>query len=98
VTRLQCPCPIPDCGGSPTRPGAPDLTTLRHFALNIIKQDTERKVGVANARKRAGWDRAYLLQRLTAVEGQQPAGRPRGTGARGLTGTVAELDHLARTH
>jgi predicted transposase YbfD/YdcC len=47
---------------------AQNLTTLRHFALNIIKQDAERKVGIANARRRAGWDRNYLLQLLTTAE------------------------------
>lgn len=46
---------------------AQNMATLRHFALNLIKQDPERKVGVATARKRAGWDRNYLLQLLTAA-------------------------------
>ena len=40
---------------------AQNMTTLRHFALNIIKLDPLRKLGVANSRKRAGWDRDYLL-------------------------------------
>jgi predicted transposase YbfD/YdcC len=40
---------------------AQNMTILRHFALNLIKLDTSRKLGVANSRKRAGWDRAYLL-------------------------------------
>lgn len=44
---------------------AQNMTTLRHFALNTIKQDTERKVGIANSRKRAGWDHGYLLSLLT---------------------------------
>lgn len=47
---------------------AQNMTTLRHFALNLIKLDTTRKLGVANARKRAGWDRAYLLQLLQGAE------------------------------
>jgi len=51
---------------------AQNLATLRHFALNIIKQDAERKVGIANARKRAGWDRAYLLKLLTGGKGIAP--------------------------
>jgi predicted transposase YbfD/YdcC len=46
---------------------AQNLATLRHFALNVVKQDGERKVGVATARKRAGWDRNYLLKLLTAA-------------------------------
>ena len=43
---------------------AENMTTLRHFALDIIKSDTKRKLGVANARKRAGWDRNYLIELL----------------------------------
>ena len=46
---------------------AKNMTTLRHFALNIIKQDPTRKLGIANSRKRAGWDRNYLLHLLTAA-------------------------------
>ena len=44
---------------------AANMTTLRHFALNLIKSDKKRKLGVANARKRAGWDRCYLVSLLT---------------------------------
>jgi predicted transposase YbfD/YdcC len=47
---------------------AQNMTTLRHFAINIIKRDGERKLGVANCRKRAGWDRNYLIKLLTAAE------------------------------
>ena len=47
---------------------AQNLTTLRHFALNVIKRDAKRKVGVANSRKRAGWDRNYLLQLLIGAD------------------------------
>jgi predicted transposase YbfD/YdcC len=47
---------------------AQNMTTLRHFALNIIKRDGERKVGVANSRKRAGFDRRYLVKLLTAAD------------------------------
>ena len=43
------------------------MTTLRHFALNIVKQDNERKVGIATSRKRAGWDRSYLLKLMTGA-------------------------------
>lgn len=49
------------------RNAAKNMTTLRHFALNIIRQDSERKVGVANSRKRAGFDRNYLIKLLTGV-------------------------------
>lgn len=51
------------------RNAAANLTILRHFALSIIKQDQTRKVGVANARKRAGFDRAYLLSLLAGAGG-----------------------------
>lgn len=43
---------------------AQNMTILRHFALNVIKQDKTRKIGVANSRKRAGWDRRYLIKLL----------------------------------
>jgi predicted transposase YbfD/YdcC len=46
---------------------AANMTLLRHFALNIIKNDRSRKLGVANSRKRAGWDRGYLLRLLCIV-------------------------------
>jgi hypothetical protein len=49
------------------RNAAQNMTTLRHFALNIIKQDKARPLGVANSRKRAGWDRRYLIELLTNV-------------------------------
>jgi predicted transposase YbfD/YdcC len=47
---------------------AQNMTTLRHFALNIVKQDPARKLGVANSRKRAGWDRNYLIKLLTTAD------------------------------
>jgi predicted transposase YbfD/YdcC len=43
------------------RNAASNMATLRRFALGIVKQDGTREVGVANARKRAGFDRAYLI-------------------------------------
>jgi hypothetical protein len=46
---------------------AETMTTLRHFALDIIKSDKMRMLGVANTRKRAGWDRSYLIELLTGV-------------------------------
>lgn len=49
------------------RNAAQNMTTLRHFALNIVRQDSERKVGVANSRRRAGFDRNYLVKLLTGV-------------------------------
>jgi len=46
---------------------AENMTLLRHFALNIVKSDPHRKLGVANTRKRAGWDRHYLIALLTGA-------------------------------
>lgn len=46
---------------------ARNMATLRHFALNIIKQDPTRKVGIANSRKRASWDKNYLIQLLSCA-------------------------------
>jgi hypothetical protein len=46
---------------------AQNFTVLRHFVLNLVKQDAERRVGIATSRKRAGWDRAYLLKLLAGV-------------------------------
>lgn len=48
---------------------AQNLATLRHFALNMVKLDKTRKVGVAISRQRAGWDRNYLIQLLTGRVG-----------------------------
>ena len=44
---------------------AANMTTVRHFALNLIKADKKRKLGVANTRKQAGGDRHYLVSLLT---------------------------------
>jgi predicted transposase YbfD/YdcC len=48
---------------------AENMMLLRHFALNLIKQDKSRKLGVANSRKRAGWDRNYMLQLFAPADG-----------------------------
>jgi len=39
-----------------------NMTALRHMALNLLKQDTSVKVGIAAKRKMAGWDNNYLLK------------------------------------
>jgi predicted transposase YbfD/YdcC len=46
---------------------AANMTTLRHMALNLINQDPDRKLGVANSRKRAGFDRRYLLKIISGA-------------------------------
>jgi predicted transposase YbfD/YdcC len=41
-----------------------NMATLRHLALNLLKQDTSLKVGLKAKRKRAGWDNHYLAHVL----------------------------------
>ncbi len=48
---------------------AHNMTTLRHFALNLLKRFPERRLGIAASRKRAGWDRDFLLRILTSEVG-----------------------------
>jgi hypothetical protein len=36
------------------------MAVLRHIALNLIRQDKTRKVGVKNSRMKAAWSTAYL--------------------------------------
>jgi predicted transposase YbfD/YdcC len=43
-----------------------NMAVLRHLALNLLKQDTSVKVGIAAKRKMAGWDNDYLLNVLCA--------------------------------
>ena len=46
--------------------GAQTFSVLRHIALNLLKRESQHKRGIKARRKRAGWDREYLLQVLTA--------------------------------
>ena len=46
--------------------GAQTFSVLRHIALNMLKRESQHKRGIKARRKRAGWDRTYLLQVLTA--------------------------------
>lgn len=41
-----------------------NMALLRHMALNLLKQETAVKVGIAAKRKMAGWDNDYLLKVL----------------------------------
>jgi len=41
-----------------------NMALLRHMALNLLKQETSIKVGIAAKRKMAGWDNSYLLKVL----------------------------------
>jgi predicted transposase YbfD/YdcC len=46
--------------------GAQTFSVLRHIALNRLRRESQHKRGIKARRKRAGWDRDYLLQVLTA--------------------------------
>ena len=43
-----------------------NLATIRRIALNLLKQENSRKIGITAKRKRAGWDNKYLLNLLIA--------------------------------
>ena len=45
--------------------GAPTFSVLRHIALNLLRRENSHKRGIKARRKRAGWDRGYLLHVLT---------------------------------
>ena len=44
---------------------ATNLATLRHLALNLLRQDTTKKRGLRTKQKIAGWDHRYLLMLLS---------------------------------
>ncbi len=41
-----------------------NMAIVRRIALNLLKQDTSVKLGIANKRLKAGWDEHYLLNIL----------------------------------
>jgi len=40
---------------------AENLAVIRHIALNLLKSDRTKKLGVKSKRLLAGWDEHYLL-------------------------------------
>lgn len=45
------------CGDAPQ-----NFAILRRIALNLLKGDTNTKLGIANKRLKAGWDVSYLSE------------------------------------
>jgi predicted transposase YbfD/YdcC len=46
---------------------AENYATLRHIALNLIKQDKTRKGGIKSKRMQAGWDHDFLLSLIGRI-------------------------------
>ena len=42
-----------------------NFNTLRHIAVNLLKQEKSRKIGIKAKRKAAGWDEDYLISILS---------------------------------
>lgn len=51
-----------DKNRSRTGNAAQNLAIIRRIALNLLKQEKSRKIGITAKRKRAGWDNKYLLK------------------------------------
>jgi hypothetical protein len=47
--------------------GAQNFAVFRHIALNLLHRERDHKRGLKARRKRAGWDRQYLMQVLNLL-------------------------------
>ena len=47
---------------------AENLATARQIVLNLLKQDTTKKVGIKNKRKGCGWSNRYLCHILGLIK------------------------------
>ena len=56
--------------GKQSRAGhsAENLALMRHFAVNLLKQEKSSRVGIEAKRKQAGWDENYLLKVLKILD------------------------------
>ena len=46
---------------------AENFAVMRHFAINLLKQDKLTKLGVKNKRLKAGWDDEYRVNLLLSA-------------------------------
>jgi predicted transposase YbfD/YdcC len=46
--------------------GAQTFSVLRQIAVNLLRRESQHQRGIKARRKRAGWDRDYLIQVLMA--------------------------------
>jgi predicted transposase YbfD/YdcC len=53
---------------------AENMARLRQIALNLLKRETTRKVGIKTKRLRAGWDDGYMMKLLRLAGRPQEAG------------------------
>lgn len=53
-----------DANKTRNKVAAENLAVARKIALNLVKQDTSRRIGIKSRLKRAGWDQEYLQNLL----------------------------------